>query len=729
VRVARGRRVGSVRALVVAISLLVLACGGSGTGEEQASKGLIIVASDLPISGADASIGLPTEHGVQFAVEQEDAVKGFRLAFVGMDDALQGRPDRGRGVQNLRQLIANPRVLGVVGPLDSSVAAAELPVANRAQLAMISPSNEADCLTRPKPDCGQTAGYSPQSLRPTGRNTYFRTAASAGLQGSAMADFAIDTLKVGRFAVWDDRQPNGSSAAAAFAREVAARGGQVVSRQSYDPGAKPRFTDLLLDGKRQGAQAFYVGATAGTQGCVARSQMASVFPDAADVYWLGPQGMANARCIADAGAMADDHVYATQGLADAQANPQAAATIEAYRKVFPKPADLGPYTFGAYDDADVLIDAIGRAIDANGGDMPSRRQVVDALSSTRDFKGLTGTIAFDPNGDLVAPSVEIQRVSAATPQTACGSTTLEGVCFAPAEQVSSVRSVADEVEVGDQDDEQAVFDDDVPRQGLLDGVADDAAVHVPEQEQHHGEQALPEDGADRHGPGEEGHQLGHEDREQHRPPWRHRPAQHPEGPVGRGQRDHEGAGEPQRQVERRAAGLGHVDQERPRQGQHHDRLLNHQVAGPGLVPQVPIVETGGKAHGRPEGHRQQHVHPQPRQERGQAGHHQRPQGGGDEVLRRGQLGLHTEVGENGQRRQRQQAGGDGPDLLGRQLPGLQGQRHGDQHHAHEDQEARIPFWRCRRQHDLLDSGWSLHDGTYLGERVGGALRHAPVAVF
>src|SRR5947207_2909712 len=52
------------------------------------------------------------------------------------------------------------------------------------------------------------------------------------------------------------------------------------------------------------------------------------------------------------------------------------------------------------------------------------------------------------------------------------------------------RLIADEEEVGDQQDEQAVLDDDVAADRLLDGVPDDPAVHVPEQEEHDREHAL-----------------------------------------------------------------------------------------------------------------------------------------------------------------------------------------------------------------------------------------------
>ena len=40
-----------------------------------------------------------------------------------------------------------------------------------------------------------------------------------------------------------------------------------------------------------------------------------------------------------------------------------------------------------------------RAIDAAGGKVPTRQQVVDAVQATSGLKGTVGTYAFDANGD------------------------------------------------------------------------------------------------------------------------------------------------------------------------------------------------------------------------------------------------------------------------------------------------------------------------------------------
>ena len=100
-------------------------------------------------------------------------------------------------------------------------------------------------------------------------------------------------------------------------------------------------------------------------------------------------------------------MYGTVAAADANQNPDAKATIDAFTKRFPKKEDVGSYTFPAMDCANILIDAIGRAIDANGGKMPTREQGFKAVSETKAFKGTTGTYTFDKNGDPTSPTMAI----------------------------------------------------------------------------------------------------------------------------------------------------------------------------------------------------------------------------------------------------------------------------------------------------------------------------------
>ncbi len=393
-------------------ALAAMACGGGNGGNtggsSSCSNGSFTIASDLPTSGADASSGLPAQNGAAFAVTQHSCVEGFKVNFKPFDDAVNGAHDPQKGVQNVQQMISDNTVLGMVGPFNSSVAKAEIPVANNAPLAMISPSNTNECLTQTFDYCQKENGFTPQSLRPTGKNNYFRVAAADTFQGPAMADFAFDTLSVKKAAVWDDEETFGKGVADNFAKEFTKKGGNVVSRKSYDPKTKKDFKDFLQDAASNGATAIYVGATSATEGCFARAQDNSAFPN--DVYYLGPDGIGDGQCIKDSGSNANDKMYASQGVADATQNPDAASVVAAYKKAYPNPSDTGAYTFASYDCAAILLDSIGRAIKANGGKLPSRQQVIDQVGKTSNYKALGGVYTFTSAGDPTQPVLQIQQV-------------------------------------------------------------------------------------------------------------------------------------------------------------------------------------------------------------------------------------------------------------------------------------------------------------------------------
>ena len=396
----------SMASVFIAVALVAAACGGGGTGAATTAPAAattaaaaattappapeIIIASNLPTSGADASSGLPTQNGAAFAVSQTPNYKGIKITFKPFDDTVNGVHDAQKGAQNVQQMIADPKVLAMVGPFNSSVAQAEIPIANQAALAMMSPSNTNECLTQTFSYCSPQ----PAALRPTGKNNYFRIAAPDTVQGPAMADYILNTLKLTKVAVFSDNETFGKGVADNFVKRLKEKGGTLTNRSDFDWKTTNDFKPFINAAKAAGAQAIYAGATSATKACIVRSQMAGLF----DVPFTGPDGIGDDECLKNSGSNTAN-MYFSNAAGDAAQNPKAAATIAAFKSAYPKASDLGAYTFPAYDCALILIDAIKRAIDANGGKVPTRQQVVDAVQATSKLEGTVGTYSFDKNGD------------------------------------------------------------------------------------------------------------------------------------------------------------------------------------------------------------------------------------------------------------------------------------------------------------------------------------------
>src|SRR5947209_16882968 len=198
----RTARLGRVAA-IAALGLVAMACGGgSGSGSGDGSKGTISIGVDLPESGASASSGLPTLNGVKFAIQKAgNSIDGWTLTVENRDDAVGGSYNADKGVQNVTDLINNNAVVAMVGPFNSAVAKAEIPVTSQGGLTMISPSNTNPCLTKDLSTCA----YHPQDLRKGKPNNYFRVVATDDLQGPAMADYAYNTLGVKTIGIMDEK--------------------------------------------------------------------------------------------------------------------------------------------------------------------------------------------------------------------------------------------------------------------------------------------------------------------------------------------------------------------------------------------------------------------------------------------------------------------------------------------------------------------------------------------
>jgi branched-chain amino acid transport system substrate-binding protein len=390
-----------IRALAALLvgGLVVAACQPSGSASSSPD---IIIATDLPLSVQPDAQSL--DQAIGFAIRQQPSIEGLKLAYWSLDDSLGADFNQVRGRENVRRMIADRRVLAVVGPYTSPLAKVELPEANLAGLAMLSPSTTGFCLTHTGPTC---APDNLAILRPTGAVNYFRVSPPDPVAGRYMAHYAATRLNLRRIAVFNEFD-DGSQYIKEFSNELANFGGQIVFQQDIAFGTKD-FSEFLKAAQARHADAVAGIGTGDYAACLVAAQMSRLLPDA---ILLGIDGMAlNDTCITDAG-LTPPAFYATFPDVDPRtsADPQVKQRVGAYLAAYPKPSDVNVYTFAAYDCARILIDAIGRAIRSNGGQIPSRTQVLSALAATKDFVGVTGTFSFDKDGDAVFPLMSMYRL-------------------------------------------------------------------------------------------------------------------------------------------------------------------------------------------------------------------------------------------------------------------------------------------------------------------------------
>jgi branched-chain amino acid transport system substrate-binding protein len=397
-------------ALVMGFSLLLglLAACGTGTTTATTTNTVIKVATELPTSGGDVDIGTSTRNGAELAVNQANAnhtIPNVTLQLVEKDDVgAKNTHDGTKGASNVLALLGDPQVAGIVGPLNSSVALDEMPVANRGNIALISPSNTGPCLTK-EGDAVGCGGANDiiKTVRPTGNVTYFRLAATDDHQGPAMADYLFNTLHLKTAYVIDDTETYGNGIAKYFVIEWTKLGGTVIGGQSHSVSSTTDYSNLLTSAAAQHPDVLYFGGNYSTGGQVVQKQMMQI-PALQKTIYAGGDGMTGSPDFYKQITDNNGKFYVTIAAPDLSKVPGSAKFVSDYTAKY---GAQGPYSAAAFDGMNILIQAIKKALtttpaakDANdkAGGAAFRQAVINALKQT-DWSGVTGHTTFDANGD------------------------------------------------------------------------------------------------------------------------------------------------------------------------------------------------------------------------------------------------------------------------------------------------------------------------------------------
>ena len=373
--------------LVAVLGILVVLAAGcsreesggddaSGSGEAKTVK----IGFVGPLTGSLASLGLGMKNSIDLAVKQANEAKkieGWNIVFDPQDDA--GKPETGANAAN--KLASDPDMAGVVGTLQSSISQQVAPVLSRANIVQVSPANTNDTLTR-----GTDFATSPKRVWPT----YFRLATLDSLQGPFGADYAYDQAGFKSVATVHDKLTYGQGLVATFTDQWKKIGGTVTSANTIAEGDRD-FGALVTKIVNEKPDFVYYGGQ---------------FPEAAPLSaQLKDRGFKGVVMGGD-GMQADDFItgggsdgdLGTQVGAPVSKLPEAAKFTDAYEAAGYKEAS-GPYGALSYDSANVIIEALAKALPGKDSVEAARPDIVSALQQTSGFQGVTGTHSFDEFGD------------------------------------------------------------------------------------------------------------------------------------------------------------------------------------------------------------------------------------------------------------------------------------------------------------------------------------------
>jgi branched-chain amino acid transport system substrate-binding protein len=340
----------------------------------------ILVGHVASLTGSEATFGDSTDKGIKLAFEEQNkkgGVKGKKLVLKTLDD--QGKPEQAQVAAT--QLIVNDKVTVMLGEVASSRSLAMAPVADKYQVPMISTAS-----TNPKVTLDSTG-----KVRPF----VFRVCFIDPFQGTVMAKFARENMKVSKVAVLRDVGNAYSVGLADFFEETFKKmGGTIVTDQSFKAGDQD-FKAQLTRIREGNPEAIYVPAYYTDVAGIARQarELGMNQPMMGGDGWDSEQLYEIAQGALD-GSFFSNH-YTTENQ-----DPMVQGFIAKYKAAYDGQVPDALAAMG-YDAALVAIDAMEKAKDLSG---PALAQ---AIAATKGFKAVTGTITLDAQHNAVKSAVVI----------------------------------------------------------------------------------------------------------------------------------------------------------------------------------------------------------------------------------------------------------------------------------------------------------------------------------
>jgi len=324
------------------------------------------------MSGGQAHYGKDNENGARFAIEdlnkQDITIGGKKVKWelVAEDDGAD--PKQGTAAA---QKLCDSKVAGVVGHLNSGTTIPASKIYNDCGIPMVTGAATNPDLTKP--------GY----------DTTYRIIANDNALGAGLANYAVKTLGFKNVAVIDDRTAYGQGVADIFRKTAETDGAKVVDQQ-FTTDKAVDFMAILTAIKSKNPDVIFYGGMDAQAGPMLR-QMAQL--GMTKVKLFGGDGICTTKIVELSSKSATmDNVICAEGGASLTKMPGGVEWKKRYDERFPGEFQIySPYT---YDATMLLADAMKRA------DSADPKVYLPKLKES-SYQGVTTTIKFQPNGELV----------------------------------------------------------------------------------------------------------------------------------------------------------------------------------------------------------------------------------------------------------------------------------------------------------------------------------------
>ena len=329
----------------------------------------------LPLTGPIAAFGQTSKGGLDIAYEQNHKLKnGDEVKLVVLDD----RGDKVEAATAVKRLLDKDNVTVILGEVASSNSMAMAPVAEKAKTPMITHASTNPRVTKDKKYVTRACFIDP-------------------FQGAVMAKYALDNGMKTAVVVTDAKQDYSVGLSKAFKKAYEAGVGKIVKTVLINSGDKDFNAQVSTD---KAAHPSIIAFTGYYPEAALMVKQARAMGCGAP--FIGADGVGFPELVKIGGKDAEGFMYTDHFNEAAASSPEAKAYVEAFHKKYNKSADsMGALAADAYG---MILDAMNKCVDA--GKASDDKECINAnLRGTKGYKGITGVITINENGDAVKSAV------------------------------------------------------------------------------------------------------------------------------------------------------------------------------------------------------------------------------------------------------------------------------------------------------------------------------------
>lgn len=377
------KRVTKLLSVLAAGAVFMGALTGCGGGSKGADGDTIKVGGLLEMTGGSASFGISGKNGIDLAlkkINEKGVLGGKKLSLVVADT----KSEASEATNGMQKLISQDKVVAVIGPNQSSAVIASGAINNGAKVVDITPmGTNPDVTVDPK-----TKQVKPYS---------FRTCFIDPFQGTVMASFASNELKVKRAAIYIDNTSDYAKGLAQFFKEnFVKNGGQVVIEEAYlqkDTDFKSTLTKI----KAAKPDFIYIPGYYQEVGLIVKQarEMGITVPMA------GGDGWDSAKLPEIAGKAALENTFFSSLYSPDDTSDLNKEFVAEYKKAY----NTNPDVFAALAYDSTLL--VAKTIEDAGSADPAK--IAEAMAKIKGFKGVSGEVTFNEEHNPIKSAVIIEH--------------------------------------------------------------------------------------------------------------------------------------------------------------------------------------------------------------------------------------------------------------------------------------------------------------------------------